>query len=75
MNAREMDALIEAAVTPYRESDADGRILPSPAWWDLPEAARDQLFEHQLSSRIIERAVDPSGQSGTVHAVLSRLGG
>jgi hypothetical protein len=71
---RELDSLIEAAVTPYRELDVEGRIVPPPAWWDLPEEARGALFARQLLTREMERAADPAGQSGTVRAVLVRLG-
>ena len=67
------EALIEAAITPYRERDADGRIVPSPAWWDLPPEALDELFVEQLLARDIERAVDPEGLSGTGKAVLGRI--
>ena len=44
MSDRETRALIEAAITPYRERDAEGRIVPPPAWWDLPPEALDELF-------------------------------
>ena len=73
MSDRETQALIEAAVTPYRERDTDGRIVPSPAWWDLPPEALDELFVEQLLARDIERAVDPEGLSGTGKAVLGRI--
>ena len=68
-------ALIEAAVTPHRERDSEGRIVPPPAWWDLPPEALDELFAEQALAREIERAVDPEGESGTVKAVLARIGG
>jgi hypothetical protein len=68
----ESDLLIEAAVTAYRELDTLGRILPSPAWWDLALEAREELFDRQLLSRIMERAVDPGGLSTTVKVVLGR---
>jgi hypothetical protein len=70
----ELELLIEAAVTPYRERDGEGRIIPSPAWWDLPEEAREVLFSRQLETRALERAADPEGWSGTVQTVLGRLG-
>ncbi len=68
------DLLIEEAVSAFREHNAWGRTLPSPAWLDLPPTGREALFDRQLASRIIERALDPSGRSSTVRAVLTRLG-
>lgn len=74
MSDRETRALIEAAITPYRERNAEGRILPPPAWWDLPPEALDELFAEQVLARELERAV--RGESGTVSAVMARvLGG
>ncbi len=67
------DLLIEEAVSAFRERNSRGLVLPSPAWWDLPPGDREALFERQLASRIIERAVDPNGRSATVRAVLGRL--
>jgi hypothetical protein len=65
--------LIEEAVSAFRERNTWGRVLPSPAWMDLPPAEREALFGRQLASRIIERAIDPNGRSSTVRAVLRRL--
>ena len=67
------DLLIEEAVSAFRERNSWGRILPSPAWMDLPPADREALFERQLASRILERAIHPSGRSSTVRAVLAQL--
>jgi hypothetical protein len=67
------DSLIEQAVSAFRERDASGRIMPSPAWWDIPPEARDVLFQRQLESRIMERAFAPDGRSNTIRAVLDRL--
>ena len=75
MSAAETAALIEAAVTAHRDRDADGRIVPPPAWWDLAPDALDGLFAEQLLAREIERAVDPQGESGTVKAVMERIQG
>ena len=69
------DLLIEEAVSAFRERNSWGRVLPSPAWLDLPPQDREALFDHQLTSRILERAADPSGRSTTVRAVLNRLSG
>jgi hypothetical protein len=75
MSDRETRELIETAITSYRERDIDGRIVPPPAWWDLPPQALDELFVEQMLTREIERAVDPQGESGTVKAVLARIRG
>ena len=75
MSESDRDTLIEAAATPYRERDVEGRIVPPPAWWDLSTEAREELFQRQLLSRAIERAADPNGWSGTIKAVMLRIGG
>ena len=74
MSDAAVQTLFETALTAYRERDAEGRIVPPPAWWDLPPGALDALFVEQALLREIERAVHPSGQSGTVRAVLERIG-
>jgi hypothetical protein len=73
MTEREMESLVEATVSAYRERDGEGRIPPSPAWWDLPPEAREEAFSRQWVARAIERAVDPEAWSGTVRAVMARL--
>jgi hypothetical protein len=67
------DILLEEAISAYRERTTSGRILPSPAWWDLPAESREELFRRQLQSRILESALDPEGRSTTVKSVLNRL--
>jgi hypothetical protein len=67
------EVLIEEAVSAYRERDGSGRIQPSPAWWDLPVNAREKLFQRQLQSRALERALSADGMSATVRAVLNRI--
>jgi hypothetical protein len=67
------DTLIEQAISAYRERDPSGGIVASPALRDLPLGSREALFKRRLESRIVERALDPNGRSGTVHAVLARL--
>ena len=68
-----MDALIEAAASPFRESDATGRVLPAAAWFDLAPTEREWLFDLQAESRLLERALDPAGLSGTGRAVVERI--
>ncbi len=75
MSRREVETLLEAAATVYRERRADHRILRSPAWSDLPVEAREELFARQVAARALERALDARGWSGTVKAVMERIGG
>ena len=75
MNARQRDALLAAAATAFRETDREGRLVPPPAWWDLPAEAREKLFELQVVEREMERAAAPDGASGTVRAVMARIRG
>jgi hypothetical protein len=70
----ERGILLEAAATPFRERDPSGRILPSPAFMDLPPGARDELLARQTWMREVERALHPRGWSGTVQAVMERVG-
>jgi len=77
VNGREaelLEVLLEAATTVRREQDLAGRLIPPPAWWDLAPAALDELFRRQVFAREVERAVDSRGRSGTVKAVMSKLG-
>lgn len=70
---REEQLLVEKASTAFRERDADGRILPSGAWFDLPPEKREGAFEEIARLRELERALDPEGLSTTARAVLQRL--
>jgi len=65
---------IEAACTAWRERGVDGRVLSSPAWHDLAPAQREAAFDARRRAVDEERAADPRGWSGTVRAVLARLG-
>jgi len=67
------EILIEEALSAYRERTSSGRILASPAWSDLTEAMREELYRRQLQSRLIESSLAPDGMSSTVRSVLSRL--
>jgi hypothetical protein len=73
VSEREHDALLEAAATAYREQDREGRLMAPPAWWDMAPEQRDELFRLQLATRALERAV--AGSTGTVRAVMRRIGG
>lgn len=73
MNRGEREVLLEAAATAYRESNREGRLVPPPAWWDLPVDAREELFDLQFVQRELERAAAADGVSGTVRAVMARI--
>ena len=73
MRLRPGEILMEAAATAHRERDPEGRIQPSPDWMDLSPEDRGRLFEIQLASRILERAVQPEGLSATARAVLRQI--
>jgi len=69
----ERDVLIERVAGSYRARDADGRIVPDPAWYDLDEAGRREAFERALVDRRLEAALDPDGLSTTERALLARI--
>ena len=71
----ERGTLLEAATTAFRERAASGRIPPSPAWADLAPDDCAALFELQLVTRGVERALDPQGLSATAQVVLGRARG
>lgn len=74
MSERTTDALIEAVLSPYRRRDEHGRPVPPAEWWDLPPDALDRAYRESLEARKLERELDPQRRSGTVRAVMGRLG-
>ena len=64
------DALIEAALTAYRDRDADGLPLSHPAWADLTPEAREEAFYRQLAARRLGQLV---GRQVERAAVLARV--
>ena len=75
MTFEDRDDLIEAAVSAHRDRSRDGRILPSPAWADLPPGDREAAFDLQAASRRLEAAFAENGLNATVRAVVERAGG
>ncbi len=71
MNGREH--LIEAAATAWRPRTRSGEIRPHPAWSDLDEAGRLEVYEASRQLRRIEAALDPEGLSATGRAALARI--
>lgn len=74
MNERDIDLLIEEALTSWRPRTPTGEILPHPAWADLPPAQRTRLYDETLGARRMEQVLDPRGLSRTARAILERLG-
>jgi hypothetical protein len=72
MTREERDLLIAEATSAHRELLRD-RILPSPAWFDLDEAGRDEVFFRTADLRRLEAGLDGQGLSSTGHAVIARL--
>jgi len=75
MSASEREALVEAVLSPHRVRDADGRLTPPPAWWDLPPESLDSVYRKAIEARRLEREAHPRGASGTVAAVMAWIGG
>jgi hypothetical protein len=71
VNGREI--LIEAAATAWRPRSPSGEIRPHPAWSDLDEAGRLEVYEASRQLRRMEAALDPEGLSATARAVLARI--
>lgn len=73
MTPEERERLIERAVTAHRERDGHGRVVESPAFYDLDEEGRLTLFDETSKARAIEAALDADGRSSTVKAILGRI--
>jgi hypothetical protein len=69
----EQELLLEQVTSAFREEDADGRLLPCPAFHDLPADLRWVAHEETARLREMEAALDPSGISTTARAVLERI--
>lgn len=73
MTRRDVDILIEAALTTWRGRTPDGRILPHPSWADLSPDDRQRLYDDTLRARALEQVLDREGLSTTARNVLSRI--
>jgi hypothetical protein len=70
----EREVLVEAAAGAYRARDAvTGALRAHPAWHDLDEAGRREVFDAATRARALEAALDPQNLSSTARAVLSRI--
>ena len=75
MSAREDEqGLIEEVAGAWRPRDPR-QLAFLPAWHDLSPEGREEAFRMSAQVRALEAALDPQGRSGTVHAVLARIGG
>jgi hypothetical protein len=70
----EQERLLEQVTSAFREDDADGRLISSPAFYDLPPELRLVAHEETARLREWEAALDPRGSSTTARAVLKRMG-
>ena len=75
LSPEEHEALVEAAVTAWRPTAPDGRVLDHPAWRDLDEGGRMLAFDETVRARQMESALDADGLSTTARAVLARIRG
>jgi hypothetical protein len=73
MTPAEREQLIESVVSAHREPDPRGGVRPSPAFYDLDDAARAEAFELAAMQRAIESALDAQGQNATIKAVLATI--
>jgi len=74
MNA-DHERLVEQATTAHRPLGPGGELRFHPAFHDLDDAGREELFVATQRQRTLERALDPAGLSTTARAVLARIRG
>lgn len=68
------ELLIEQVASAFRPASRD-ELRYHPRWHDLDATDRLRAFDRARALREIEAALDPQGQSTTVHAVLARITG
>ena len=73
IDPKERAALIEAAASAFRGTTPLGEVRAHPAWEDLDEEGREEVFALTARLRKLEAALDAQSQSSTVKAVLQRL--
>ena len=74
MKMTRSEMLFEEALSAWRPTGPDGRVMESPAWRAMTPKQRVRLYHETCQLRAIEAALDPDGLSTTVRAVLRRLG-
>lgn len=73
MTPEDRARLVEEATNAWRPLDRDGLVRAHPAWHDLDEQGRRELFGAAVRARWLEAALDPQHLSATARAVLTRL--
>ena len=73
MTESNSDHLLEAAATAWRPRSVTGEIRFHPAWHDLDETRREEVYALAFALRTLEASVDPAGLSTTARAVLARI--
>lgn len=71
--SNEDDLLVEAACSAWRPESTDGTLRFHPAWYDLDEEHREEVFERTRKLREMEAALDPKGLSTTARAVMAKI--
>jgi hypothetical protein len=69
----EDESLIEAVASAFRNRDAFGRIVESPAFADLDTEGRQHAYAVTVEQRALEAALDPDGLTTTAKHVLARI--
>ena len=69
----ELEALIAAAASAWRQEDAAGNLAFHPAWQDLDAEGRERAYELARALRALEASIDPEGLSTTARAVLAKI--
>ena len=69
----ERELLIEQATAAWRPEPGRGGLRGHPAWYDLDDEGRREVFERTRQARAMEAALDPEGLSTTGRAVLARI--
>jgi hypothetical protein len=67
--------LVEQVAAAWRPLAIDGSVRAHPAWHDLDDDGRREVFALATVTRTLEAALDPNGLSTTANAVLARIRG
>jgi hypothetical protein len=70
---KDVELLVEAAAGAWRPRSAEGGVRSHPAWHDLDESGRREVYAVTPQLRQMESALDPEGLSTTAKAVLARI--
>ncbi len=73
MTPEEEDLLIERCVSAHRAVSPRGERIHQAEFYDLPAAAREEVFARTALQRKLEAAAHQGGRSTTVLAVLRAI--